>query len=236
MLSKLSLLTQEKEKRYERKFVIPCSSPHCIKKIRALVLGHPANLSERYPMRRVNSLYFDSPTFTTLLANTFGVGNRYKMRLRWYGETFGTISGAQLELKVKSGYAGTKLRSKISPFELRDINDVRALNSWLLNEDIPDYLKANLKWFRPTLINSYERYYFENQISQVRVTLDTNLTYYGVLRSHQLVKNTSDQDHVVLEVKYPLSQQKLVKSIMQLFPYRLNRKSKYASGVYATFV
>ncbi|MCA9390553.1 VTC domain-containing protein [candidate division WWE3 bacterium] len=235
MLNKISWLTKDNEKRYERKYVLPCFSKYQHQHIRSAILSHPANLTERYPMRQVNSLYFDTRDFVTLMDNISGSGNRYKMRLRWYGNTFGIVSGATLEMKAKSGYSGAKLRYHVPDFKLINYDDLESLNSFLLKQELPGFIKSNLPWYKPVLINSYKRCYFENEMSQIRLTLDSDLTYYSVLLSHQFTEYMTDRNQLILEVKYPLSKQNQVKSLMQLFPYRLNRKSKYVSGIQATF-
>jgi hypothetical protein len=52
--------------------------------VRAWVQLHPAAFIEAYPLRQVNSLYFDTLDGDCLNANLIGISERRKLRLRWY--------------------------------------------------------------------------------------------------------------------------------------------------------
>jgi SPX domain protein involved in polyphosphate accumulation len=42
---------------------------------------------EKYPMRVVNNIYFDTIDFSSYQSNIDGASNRSKVRIRWYNES-----------------------------------------------------------------------------------------------------------------------------------------------------
>ena len=72
--------------------------------------------SKSYPMRRVNSLYFDDVNYSSVRDNLAGISNRKKLRLRWYG--FGkTEFHPSFEIKSRDGRLGYKKTFPIKSLE-----------------------------------------------------------------------------------------------------------------------
>ena len=196
---------------------------------------HPENFTTHHPSRQVNSIYFDTPTLECLNDNLRGVANRNKLRLRWYGDHPRHVN-AQLELKRKRGMVGDKKIFNL-PYK------VDLTNSW---STITAQLKqhAPIEWrliideaVRPTLINRYQRDYYVSRDGEMRVTLDYDQVAYdqrfGIrpnLRTKTIIPKT-----VIIELKSPASAQARLTNIVQGFPIRRTRNSKYTSGVLASF-
>jgi SPX domain protein involved in polyphosphate accumulation len=113
---------------------------------------HPDAFVESYPPRRVNNLYFDTFDLGSLNDHLNGVGERSKLRFRWYGDGYTAVHGI-LELKHRSNRLGWKSYCPIPlTFDLTTI-------SW---KDLLGYMRAFAEGEhaavlaradRPTLLN-----------------------------------------------------------------------------------
>ena len=100
--------------RYERKFLISQLSRH---EIESIIRLHPAAFSEIYHQRFVNNIYFDTVGLSAYKDNLTGISDRLKVRIRWYGDLFCLIEEPFLELKIKRGFLGGKLRFPLASFQ-----------------------------------------------------------------------------------------------------------------------
>lgn len=220
--------------RYE--FKIPCD-PWLLPEIETWVRLHPAHWRMSYPPRQVNNIYFDSPDLRDLNANLSGVGEREKLRLRWYGPDITRVSGAQLELKCKEGLVGWK---EITRFDgMLDLTG--ALWPTLLAKLHADLeLRARLcleQRVGPVLINTYQRAYYETPDGILRLTLDTQVRAYEQRASlaPNLSRRSLLSQQMVIEIKGPVddeSGQRLAR-VLAAFPLRIERFSKYLHGMLA---
>ena len=80
--------TKTNNYRYERKFFISNLTKY---EIESLIKLHPALFSEIYFPRFVNNLYFDSLNMKNYFDTIDGLGDRMKIRIRWYGSLFQDI-------------------------------------------------------------------------------------------------------------------------------------------------
>lgn len=215
--------------RFERKFILENSSlPYA----KMLIKTSVGVFSSIYEKRRVNNMYFDTPNLTSYYENHFGKSDRTKIRVRWYGETFGEIVDPILEIKIKHGAAGKKKSYPLKSFNLKEGFSRQDWNEIFQLSDIPDMVRAELKRNIPTLLNSYEREYFQSFDRIFRFTLDYNLKFFNVksmissFREKSLPENT-----IILELKYDLKEDKEVKKITNALPVRLGKFSKYIRGV-----
>ena len=81
-------MTESTKYRYERKFLISSMTKHDVEN---LIRHNPRMFSEVFHKRCINNIYFDSPRLNNYFENVFGVMQRTKIRIRWYGELFGEI-------------------------------------------------------------------------------------------------------------------------------------------------
>ena len=218
--------------RYEYK--IPCPA-RLLPEIVIWARTHPAHWRVSYPPRQVNNIYFDTFDMHDLKSNLNGIAWREKLRLRWYGSSIKTVSHSQLELKCKQGLLGCK---DVVPFkgELHLVHD-----SW---SEILGQLKAGLPDHRdlwltqrtvPTLINCYQRVYYETPDGHVRMTLDTNLQAYD--QRYSTLPNLTRRSHIseqmVIELKGPegVTTERRLKNILTTLTLRIDRFSKYLQGI-----
>lgn len=216
--------------RYERKFLVPELDAH---QMEHHIKHNPKVFSEVFFKRRINNIYFDSFNLKNYFDNLSGHAQRLKVRIRWYGKTFGLIKNPILEIKIKNNYLGKKLRFKLKEFVLDKNFSWEFLREKILRRSgLPKYIVEMLRLSKLVLLNSYKRKYFSSLNKKYRVTLDTNLVFY---KMHD--KNNSFQDKIhentmtILELKYSPDFDDNISEITQHFPFRLTSGSKYIYGI-----
>jgi SPX domain protein involved in polyphosphate accumulation len=185
---------------------------------------HPAGFRELFPKRQVNNVYFDTPGFSTYKANVAGLAERKKFRVRWYGKETLNIENAVLEIKLRDNEVGDKLIFPLDPFSFLDLRPlIRQVN--LLGNEIT-------KSLRPTLYNSYNRFYFISPDQEFRITLDNELRYAPMLPEAFINRYPFSEDQIsIMELKYDESKDSAADRITQFIPYRRTKNSKYVSGI-----
>lgn len=220
--------------RYEIK--IPWPS-HYLPHVERWVRLHPAQWRVAYPPRQVNNVYFDTADCRCLDANLMGLGERAKLRLRWYGPSRRRVTGAQLELKRRSGSVGWK---EILPLvvELDLAGERWSELTHALREAAGDAAAPWLAAFPyPALLNHYRRAYYVTPDGVLRLTLDTQLHAYGQRDAERpnLDRPAPLPDRGLVELKAPVdtpSYQRLAGALAH-FPLRPDRHSKYVQGLLA---
>ncbi len=205
--------------------------------VEAWVRVHPFHWRRPHPPRQINNIYFDTPTYTGLNANLAGIGERAKLRLRWYGDQLTCVADAHLELKQKRGTIGWKEVIPISVnLGLRDTG-WRQLTAAL--EDAAG--SKGRCWFShfpiPVLINCYRRDYYDTPDGVVRLTVDRRLRAYGqrATRVPNLTLLAPLEDEIVIELKAPTDAGALrrLNDALSYFPPSVGRFSKYVQGMLA---
>jgi SPX domain protein involved in polyphosphate accumulation len=213
------------EQRLERKYIINknISSTDFVN----LFNGY---FKETYKERIVNSIYFDNPEYHNFFDNVEGNQNRFKVRIRWYGDD---IKNSKLEIKVKEGLFGKKIIT-----EIQNISTTSDFYQIIKNpKNYPDLDTSYIPYvinLLPTSYNNYLRRYFESFDGKIRVTVDTNLKFKK-LYNFKIPKDKEllDFDYSIIEVKYKSSDEYLVSKIMRNSPLILRKFSKYTAGVLA---
>ncbi len=216
------------DSRFERKFVIQdLHYPEIVQKVR----NSSASFSGLHHPRYINNIYFDTNDLDFYTDNVSGKGSRKKARIRWYDELLGDISKPILEFKMREGLVGNKLSFPLKPFVLDDnftgdyIQDIFRLS------ELPDWVRSIMLMLKPSLLNRYHRQYFISFNHNFRLTVDDELTYYGIgsgLNSF-LEKHTSDD--IIVELKYGQHHDgKESANVTNSLPFRLSKSSKYVNG------
>jgi SPX domain protein involved in polyphosphate accumulation len=220
--------------RYEIK--IP-AEPLRLPEIETWIRLHPAHWRVAYPPRQVNNIYFDTADCQCLHDNLSGVGERNKLRLRWYGPVLDTVTAPRLELKRREGNVGWK---EIYPLDISlDLSN----GTWT---DLRRRLEAAAssravlllaRFGHSALINAYQRRYYVTPDGRVRLTLDTDLRAYGQHLSNRpnLQHRALLEERVIIELKAPaddVSFQALTDALAR-FPLRPDRHSKFVHGMLA---
>lgn len=218
-----------KSYRYERKFVVAELSPP---EIRSLVRLHPSLFYEPYPPRCVNNIYYDSLDMASYFGNLDGTAHRVKVRIRWYGDLLGHIDKPTLELKIKHGLVGDKESYPLAAFCLTENGAWPDPAELTDPATVPPALRNRLLSLRPSLLNRYHRRYYQSADRRFRLTIDDCLDYYAVnSRANTFSRSWRDHRNCVVELKYDPSHAPLAAQIINAFPFRLSRNSKYINGV-----
>ncbi len=218
-----------KKVRYERKFVVGLLD---IKQLESIIRHHPAAFREIFQKRQVNNIYLDTIDHKTYFDNVYGNTNRIKVRIRWYGETFGEAGKPVLELKIKSGLAGRKESFPLASFILDNEFSRDILAHVFSHSDLPPWVREKLTGYFPVLLNSYIRKYFVSADEKVRATLDGQMKYYAIAARHNnFLKKYEEKENIILELKYDLDAAYVASDICQHLPMRMTKSSKYVNGI-----
>lgn len=202
-----------------------------------MIKFHPACFSEIFHQRTVNNIYFDSYGLTHYYDNIEGSPERIKVRIRWYGDTFGKIEKPVLEFKIKKGLLGKKETFELNTFTLDTHFNQAEIANALKNELVPKHIKNEMLSLKPTLLNSYTRKYYLSADKNYRITVDKNLTYYKIGYTGNTFTNKSiDYNATVLELKYDSSLEHEANIVATNFPFPLTKNSKYLQGLERVFI
>lgn len=216
--------------RYERKFTVP--ENFTLKTLEQFVKRNKALFREVFHVRQVNNIYFDTVAYNDYFDNVLGVSDRKKIRIRWYGDTFGEIKKPVLEIKIKKGLVGDKWSYKLQPFVLDNNFDNDIIQSIFKVSNLPLPILESVKMVSPTLLNSYSRKYFLSADNKFRVTLDFKLLYHKIdKRFNNFNFVPASDENKIIELKYGLLDDETANAISTQFPFRLNKNSKYVNGV-----
>ncbi len=224
------MIWKKSHQRFEKKFYVSNCS---IDEMMLIVKSNPGLFSEIFHQREVNNIYFDSKDLSFFKDNIEGQSKRMKVRIRWYNELFGKIPKPILELKIKNGQLGKKITKALDPLELLQNcnldNFIYSLNNIIHNGII-------LKSLSPTLLNQYSRRYFLSNDEKIRITIDFNQFFYKLNKGrNSFMNNYSNQNAIILEIKYNKNDDKNIDQITNHFPFRVTKSSKYVSGVQKVF-
>lgn len=218
--------------RYEIKIPLPA---RWLADVESWVRLHPAQWRVTYPPRQVNNVYFDTVRYAGLNANLSGVGERDKLRLRWYGTDTARITAANLERKHKQGMVGWKVMSPVGAvFDLAEttwhtlVCDVRAAV-------LPEARQWLDVFAIPTLINHYWRAYYATPDDALRLTVDTVLCAYDqrAAACPNLMRPAYAQAPLVVELKASPTDvdYRRLSDALAHFPAPVDRFSKYVQGM-----
>lgn len=215
--------------RYERKFVLEnISKQEAVHRIKM----HPAFFREIYQERRINNVYYDTEHLQFFKDNVIGIADRKKVRVRWYGQTFGFAAKTQLEYKLKEGLLGNKYTFQLPGSEIKTSVESSDLLFFASEAELPEVVKEELKNLQPKLLNSYVRSYFQSADKRFRLTIDEDLSYYRVSQfSSGFVRKAEEKNKLILEMKYAPEHDRLGGKITGAFPFRLSKSSKYVRGI-----
>ncbi|MBK7410790.1 MAG: VTC domain-containing protein [Saprospirales bacterium] len=184
-------------------------------------------LAPSFPDRKIHNIYFDTSSLDTYHENAFGVGQRKKFRLRWYGDTDWPEGKAVFEIKERYLEQGKKTTYAVDPGPPDDFQGLlyrlRALKG------IPSALQ-------PVLGNSYARAYYGLSNGSFRITIDWDQQFRGLLFQHSQRGMLSPfswiaDPAVILELKYDAELDEEIDPILQNLPFRFSKNSKYVQGV-----
>lgn len=224
------LIEAQNNFRYERKFTVPTS--FTFKTIEQYIKRNSFLFREVFYKRKVNNIYFDTEGYNDYFDNVLGVSERKKIRIRWYGDTFGEIKKPVLEIKIKKGIVGDKWSYKLESFDLDNKFTNQYIQGIFRKSNLPEPILESVKMVVPTLLNSYSRKYYLSADNKYRTTLDFNLLYHRIdKRFNNFNLAPKYDENKIIELKYGLDDDQKANAISTQFPFRLNKNSKYVNGV-----
>ena len=179
----------------------------------------------------IHSLYFDDYKDTSLYTTSSGLSERYKWRIRYYGDDLDYIV---LEKKIKKESRCHKKSCKLT------LEEYEAIVSGNITDILYDTEKALIKElardmllydYRPKVIVDYERIAYVEEITNVRITFDMK-----ICASYEL-EHFLDGDYSrfyvlpsgqnVLEVKFDDILPSYIRNIVESFGFVQTSFSKY---------
>ena len=214
------------EKRFERKWVY--YSNNILSLINSLVRS---KLFFRYqfPKRKVNSIYFDDNYYSSIIENLDGINKKTKLRLRWYGDK-SRIIDPKFEFKNKIGFITKKKQIKVEEFNSLDFPKV--LNLKKIQNIINEKYFYKKKIY-PIISTHYEREYLISADNLIRATVDFNLESIHLKNFSQIKLNKNFSNIIILEIKYPINLDSLLRKKLNNITLRLSKNSKYVNSVFA---
>ena len=182
----------------------------------------------------IHSLYFDDYKDTSIYTTNSGLSERYKWRIRYYGDD---LSYIVLEKKDKLESRCHKKSCRLTMDECKTIIDGDILDilydtkKQLIRELACDML---MRGYTPKIIIDYERVAYVEEITNVRITIDMKIS-----ASYEL-GNFLDGDYQnfyvlpsgynVLEVKFDDILPSYIRNIVESYNYYQTSFSKYYFG------
>lgn len=179
----------------------------------------------------VRSVYFDDARLSCLRANLDGIGQRQKLRLRWYDAPL-PAGDAVVEIKWRNNRLTGKHR-----FLLHSRQPLLELSYRQIQRELERTLPAAfapviVRYSEPIVLVEYRRQHFRLRESGVRLTIDYDLAYYDQTgrpaisnRFRQPVPNL-----VVIEGKTSVGEEQLLRRVLTPLVPRVDRCSKYVRG------
>ena len=218
----------EEVARYERKFMIDAMTYHVVEQQIKL---HPAVFSPIYHPRYINNIYFDTNELDFFYDNVSGKSSRRKARIRWYGDIHGIIHKPVLEFKIREGMLGNKISFPLKSFGVDESINQEKLYKVFRESDLPLWAVENLLQLKPALLNRYRRKYFLSFNKKFRLTIDNELSYYGIGGNNNNLIESYSSDDVIVELKYDRKYDDIATLITNRLPFRLTKSSKYVNGI-----
>jgi len=140
------------------------------------------NATMVYPIRTVNSIYFDTDNYSFFHEGEEGSVPRKKYRFRWYGDSLKIGNKGQIE--IKKTFDNYKTKESVD-IKFNNFSEIKSA----INTKSEDYLY-------PICQVSYERLYYANTLG-LRFTYDYNIRFKNSTQNN-FIKSQNN----IFEVKY----------------------------------
>lgn len=183
----------------------------------------------------VHSLYFDDFAFSCAGDTEAGIGERYKYRIRYYGDSPELL---HLERKEKRNGRCRKFSCPITWQEFECIMDGRTDEVfWQTEEEVLKQFCVDIwkRGFLPKVIIDYERTAYVEETTNIRITLDRNIAASDDVEhfldgSYMAVPILESGKHI-LEVKFDDVLPGHVKNVVYVNTLQQTSFSKYYIGL-----
>ena len=178
---------------------------------------------EQFKERTVNSIYFDTLNFKSVIDNLSGVSDREKFRVRWYGDYLDLFKQPILENKIKKNFQGQKIYFKLDEFNNKKLDQNNLLNlTKKINDLIPN------KNLYPVSMTNYKRIYLISSNNEIRATLDYDIKYRKL--THYIENFFLKVEEVILELKYSTNIDSYLRNQISGIT-RISKNSKYINSL-----
>ena len=175
-----------------------------------------------FPDRRVNSIYFDDFSNTSVKENLEGENDKTKIRIRWYGKNSFILKKPKLELKIKKNFQNFK---NIKNLNILDGLNIKKLeNVKLISKVINSIYKK--KMIIPVSTTHYDRSYLISSNNFVRSTVDKNLKF-SKFNNNFFIPIFKRFNKIILEFKYQKKYDGYVRENINNISSRFSKSSKY---------
>jgi hypothetical protein len=217
--------------RRETKFVLTGTD---LGQIRSSLLRLSTRQVHNETISVVRSVYFDDYRLSACHANLDGLGERTKLRLRWYDSILPERS-CFLEIKWRSNRVTGKYRMRVdSTMPVSDLS-YRELRDEVLRTAPPAAVAAILQYPEPVVVVEYKREHYLGDHGDFRATIDYDLAFYDQTgkRAISMSFPIRNREFVVVEGKTPLGREYALRQILYPIRLRASRCSKYVKGCQA---
>lgn len=182
----------------------------------------------------IHSLYFDDYTNTSAHDNAVGAERRFKWRIRYYD---GPKQSLHLELKTKLCGRTHKDSCPLTKKELKLILDKRPEEIlWKTKHKLLKRFCVAMmtRLFEPKVIIYYERTAYVEPITNIRITLDQNISaspdFRNFIKGDYQRFPLQDKARHILEVKFDYILPSYIRDIINSHGFKQTSFSKYYLG------
>ena len=200
-----------------------------------------SSFKKTFYKRGVNSLYYDTPNLDFASSNISGESKRIKIRARWYTKLNEDFSESfvkdnqvfRIEIKRKLNNLSDKIEfSKIFFKKKNSMQERKLFLKTELKSNISNNPTLSKNSFQDIIFICYNREYYEHFLSSdIRLTIDSNIFCSDSTVSKNLNKSIISSNFFLVELKFKEFDNSLIKKIMNEFPFRQVRSSKYLYGL-----
>jgi len=181
-----------------------------------------------YPARYINNIYLDTNDYSHYWDNVEGLSKRIKVRIRWYGDSMGSVNSPVLEFKIKDNMLGSKVSFPMSSITVDSSLTIEQIHEQFKVLPIANPIKAYLLTLRLSIMNRYHREYFTSQDGDFRFTVDSDLSFTELSNRENYFTNKIEYAYSkVLELKYDSDLDSRASIVSRAIPFRMTRSSKY---------
>ena len=208
----------DKDYRYERKWVFDNN----FSDIYNSLLKSKFYFNNSFPDRKVNSIYFDDFSNTSVKENLDGENDKTKIRIRWYGKNSYILKRPKLELKIKKNFQNYKI---IKNLDVLDGLNIKKLEDVKIISKIVNSLYKK-KMIIPVSTTHYDRSYLISSNNCIRSTVDKNLKV-SKFNNNFFIPIFKEFNKIILELKYQKKYDDYVRKNINNISSRFSKSSKY---------
>lgn len=205
-----------------------------VDQLRRLLQGRCSQQIHKNQVSHVHSVYFDDARLSACYANLNGNGQRRKLRIRWYDQ-LDAPDWFFFEIKWRNNRVTGKHR-----FEIQSRKPLHQLSFKQITRELFDICPRELvpdvaRYSDPIVIVQYRREHFVSADTELRLTLDYDLTFFDQRGRDRLTTRFGRRMEglVVMEGKTPVGREAELRRLIHPFTPRAGRCSKYVHGCHA---